>query len=118
MLLDLVRLEEPPYSDECWASGKACAYRDATILIGINTEIKDRAPDVVDMLGEWGFNINVYKEVAAWQNDNQDAGINDAALWWLNGNTDVWSNWVTNDAADAIQEALEANETPDGWPTG
>ena len=118
LLLDLVRLEEPPYSDECWASGKACAYQDATILIGINTEINDRAPDVVDMLGEWGFNIDRFKEVAAWQNDNPDAAINDAALWWLNGNTDVWSNWVTNDAADAIQEALDANETPDGWPTG
>ena len=118
LLLDLVRLEEPAYSDECWASGKACGYQDATILIGINTEINDRAPDVVDMLGEWGFNIDRFKEVAAWQSDNPDAGINDAALWWLNGNTNVWSSWVTDDAADSIMEALEANETPDGWPTG
>ena len=118
LLLDLVRLEEPPYSDECWASGKACAYQDATILIAVNTELTDRAPDVVDMLHEWGFDIDRFKEVAAWQNDNPDASNNDAALWWLNGNADVWSNWVTDDAADSIMEALEANETPDGWPTG
>ena len=118
LLLDLVRLEEPPYSDECWASGKACAYEDSTILIGINTEINDRAPDVVDMLGEWGFNIDRFKEVAAWQSDNPDADINDAALWWLKGNTDVWAEWVTDEAEAAIMEALEANQTPDGWPTG
>ena len=118
LLLDLVRLEEPPYTDECWASGKACAYEDATILIGINTELNDRASDVVDMFGEWGFNIDRFKEVASWQDQNPDATINDAALWWLNGNSSVWSNWVTNAAADAIQESLDANETPDGWPTG
>ena len=70
------------------------------------------------MLREWGFNIDRFKEVAKWQNDNPDATINDAALWWLNGNADVWSNWVTNEAADAINEALEANEIPDGWPAG
>ena len=70
------------------------------------------------MFGNWGFDIDLYKEVAAWQNENQDASNEDAALWWLNGNVDVWSNWVTNEASDAIKEALEANTIPDGWPTG
>ena len=117
-LSDLVRLEEPAFSDECWATTKACAYQDSTIIIGINTELNDRAPDVIAMFGNWGFDIDLYKEVAAWQNENQDASNEDAALWWLNGNVDVWSNWVTNEASDAIKEALEANTIPDGWPTG
>ena len=118
LLLDLVRLEEPPYSDECWATTKACAYQDATILIAVNTELSDRAPDVIDMFRNWSFNIDRFKEVTAWQNENPDASINDAALWWLNGNAGVWSTWVTDEAADAIGEALEANTVPDGWPTG
>ena len=33
--LDLVRLEEPAYSDECWFTTKACAYEDAQILIAV-----------------------------------------------------------------------------------
>ena len=106
LLLDIVRLEEPPFSDECWATTKACAYQDSTIIIGINTELNDRAADVISMFGNWGFHIDLYNEVAAWQNENQDASNEDAALWWLNGNVDVWSSWVTNDAADAIKEAL------------
>ena len=118
LLLDLVRLDEPAYSDECWATTKACAYEDATILIGINTELNDRASDVVEMFGNWGFNLNRYKEVATWQSNNPDATINDAAFWWLKGNADVWSSWVTGHAAAAITEALDANEIPDGWPTG
>ena len=116
LILDLVRLEEPPYSDECWFTTKACSYEDATILIAVHPDLPVRAPEIVQMLRAWDFNINVYKEVAAWQSDNPDATVNDAALWWLNGNSDLWTGWVTDDAASAVSDALEANEIPDGWP--
>ena len=118
LLLDLVRLEEPPYSDECWFTTKACAYEDATILIAVHPELPGRAGDIVDMLRKWDFNIDIYKEVAAWLSDNPDAETNHAALWWLKTNTDIWTGWVTSDAAAAIMSALDANEVPDGWPTG
>ena len=117
LLLDLVRLEEPEYSDECWFTTKACAYEDATILIAVHPDLTTRAPEVVAMLRKWDFNIDIFKEVASWQSDNADASTNDAALWWLKGNTDLWSGWVTAEAAEAITAALDTNETPDGWPT-
>ena len=116
LLLDLVRLEEPAYTDQCWFTTKACAYEDATILIAVHPEMLSRAPDVVAMLRHWDFNINVYKGVAAWMSDNEGATSADAALWWLNSNPDVWEGWVTGDAADAINAALAAGEIPDGWP--
>ena len=117
LLLDLVRLEEPAYSDECWFTTKACAYEDATILIAVVPDVLSRAPDVVSMLRNWSFDIDRYKTVAAWSDANPDAKVNDAALWWLNGNTEVWTGWVTADAAAAVQAALDGNQTPDGWPT-
>ena len=70
------------------------------------------------MLRKWDFNIDIYKEVAAWLSDNPDAETNDAALWWLKTNDDIWTGWVTGEAAEAIMSALETNEIPDGWPTG
>ena len=118
LLLDLVRLEEPPYSDECWFTTKACAYEDATILIAVHPELPGRAGDIVDMLRKWDFNIDIYKEVAAWLSDNPDAETNHAALWWLKTNADIWTGWVTSEAAAGIMSALDANEIPDGWPTG
>ena len=117
LILDLVRLEEPPYSDECWSANKACAYEDADILIAVHPDMVDGAPDVVEMLRAWDLNIEVYKEVARWLDENSDASSNDAALWWLNSRSEIWSAWVTEDAAAAIEEALAANEIPDGWPT-
>ena len=115
--LDLVQLEEPPYSDECWFTTKACAYEPATILIAVHPDLPGMAPGVVDMLRAWDMNIERYQAVGKWRRENSDVAINDTALWWLNANPDVWAGWVTPEAAEAIKAALAANETPDGWPT-
>ena len=114
--LDLVRLEEPAYSDQCWFTTKACAYEDATILIAVNPDLPGRAPDVIEMLRHWDFNINIYKAVVRWQGDNPDANVTATALWWLNNNADIWGDWVTDEAAEGIQAALSAGEEADGWP--
>ena len=116
LLLDLVRLEEPAYSDECWFTTKACAYEDATILIAVHPELPTRAPGVVDMLRAWDFDIDVYKAVAAWMSENEGASESDTALWWLNSSQDVWGAWVSSEAAANINAALAANTIPDGWP--
>ncbi len=55
LVLDLVRLDEPEYSDECWFTTKACAYEDATILIAVNPDLLADAPEVVTMLRGLGF---------------------------------------------------------------
>ena len=116
LLKDLVRLQEPAYSDECWFTTKACAYEDATILIAVEPNMFLRAPDVVAMLRNWTFDIDQYKTVAAWMSENNSENANDGALWWLKGNERVWSSWVTSDAAEAVKEALDANTIPAGWP--
>ena len=117
LVLDLVRLEEPPYTDECWFTTKACAYEDATILVAVNTDLLEAAPDVIAFLRNWSFDIPTYKAVAAWQLDNPNADSNDAALWWLSNNEAIWSQWITPEAAAAVSAALADGQTPDGWPT-
>ena len=114
--LDLVRLEEPAYSDECWSTTKACAYQDATILIAVNAGLSESAADFVDVLTEWDFSVEeVYKPIVRWQMENPDANTEDAAMWWLRGSNELWNEWVTEDAAASIQAALDAGETPEGW---
>jgi len=116
LVLDLVRLDEPVYSDQCWFTTKACAYEDATILIAVNPDLPGNAPDVVEMLRNWDFNISIYKDVVRWQGDNPDADAQTTALWWLNSFPDIWGAWVTDDARAGIQAALGAGERADGWP--
>lgn len=116
LLLDLVRLEEPAYSEQCWLTDKACGYQDATILIAVNPDLPGEAPDVVEFLRNWDYNIEVYKEAAKWAADNPDADNEDTALWWLNSKADIWESWVTPEAAVAVKAALAAGETANGWP--
>ena len=96
---------------------KACAYEDATILIAVAPDLPARAPEVVSMLQKWDFNIDIYKAVVRWGAENPDANTNATALWWLSSNQDIWSGWVTSDAAAKVNAALAAGEIPDGWPT-
>ena len=117
LLLDLVRLEEPPYSEECWATNRACAYEDTTTLIAVNAGLSDYATDFIAVLSDWDFSVDeIYKPVVRWQADNPDANTENTALWWLLENEELWGEWVTSDAAAAIREALSNGEIPDGWP--
>ena len=115
LLLDLVRLAEPEYSDRCWHTTKACAYEDATVLIGVNPELAGRAPEVMDMLREWHLETESYTKLTRWRIE-QDANYADAAIWWLNNNENAWAQWVTEPAAEGIRAALAAGERADGWP--
>ena len=74
------------------------------------------APDVIEMLREWDFNIEIYKAAVRWQDENPDADTAATALWWLITNQDIWSQWTTPEAATAVEAALAAGEEPDGWP--
>ncbi|MDE2702398.1 MAG: ABC transporter substrate-binding protein [Chloroflexi bacterium] len=115
--LELALLEEPPYSDECWFTTKACAYEPATILIAVHPDLFASAPDVVAVLRAWDMNIERYDKVGKWRRQNEGASINDTALWWLNTNVEVWSGWVTEEAAEKISAALAESEMAEGWPT-
>ena len=113
--LDMVQLEEPPYSDRCWATTKACAYDETTLLIAVRPELLMRAPEVASMLRKWDLNADDYTSMSIWRIDN-DASHADTAIWWLNNNPGIWRQWVTDEAATAIQEALDRGERAEGWP--
>ena len=114
LLLDLVALEEPAYSDECWETTKACGYEGNTVWVGANADLSTKASDVVGFLEQWDFSVGTHlKDVTRWQDDNPTASMEDSALYWLRNNVDTWSGWVTADAATMIREALA---TPPGPP--
>ncbi len=103
--LDLVRLEEPPYTKECWDSDKACAFAESLVLVAVHKSMLPRAPDVIAMLQNWEFTIDIYKSIFQWMDANDGAEASEAAIWFLNNNK-VWETWVTPEAAAAVNAAL------------
>ncbi len=104
--LDLYILEEPPYSDDCWATTKACAYPEAKVLIMVNKSLPERAPDVLDFLEKWSFKAADQVATEVWMqenNEDSDAG----ALWYLRNFRNTWASFVPADVAEKVDAALE-----------
>ena len=116
ILLDLVQLEEKPYSDECWFTHKACAFKETTILIAVHSNLPSRRPDVYDFLTKWNFTTADYKGVLQWMEDSS-ATVEQAALHWLREEEGSWTPWVTGEARTGVQGALAAGSEAKGWPS-
>ena len=115
ILLDLVRLEETPFSDECWFTNKACAFEDTTILVAVHSGLPSRSPEVYDFLTRWNFTTEDYRGVLQWMEDN-GATVEQAALNWLREESDSWMPWLTEQARAGVQAALAAGVDAKGWP--
>ena len=106
--LDLTRLEQPAYSDACWAKDKGCAYPLARVLIAVHPSLIQRAPDVVEMLRKWDYTAAAQVAAEGWMAENE-ATSEEAAINFLK-TQNVWQGWVTGDAAAKVTAAL-AQET-------
>ena len=115
LLLDLVQLEETPYSEECWYTTQACAFKDSTILTAVHSDVTGMRPEVIHLLTNWGFTTDEYQAVFQWMDAN-GATVEEAALNWLMENGDLWRGWVTAEAAVGVQTALDAGVPAAGWP--
>ena len=114
--LDLVLLEEEPYSDECWASGKMCHFADSLVLIAVHNSLLPRAPDVIGFLQNWDFDVPAYNRVFVWSSEN-DATPEETAIYWLENNREKWMSWVSEEAAGKVAAALDGGiMTAEGWP--
>ncbi|MYB21768.1 MAG: ABC transporter substrate-binding protein [Chloroflexi bacterium] len=103
--LDLYRLEEPEWSEECWNGDQGCAYPSSEVRIAVNVSLIDRAPDVIEFLRNWDYTAAEQIDVEIWMGDNDetpDAG----AIWYLQNFQDVWSQRVDEGVVDRVLAAL------------
>ncbi len=114
--LDLTLLEEPEYSDECWEEVQAaveeertpetaCAWPITEAVIASTSDFADEAPDVVAFLEQFSTNETHISESLAYMADN-DVDADEAALWFLEEYEDLWTEWVPDDVADRVRDAL------------
>lgn len=102
---DLYVLEEPAYSEECWAAGKSCAYPTAEIKIVVHKSLPERAPEIYDFLAAWDFSAESYLDTAGWMDANNETP-DAAALWFLRNKRDVWKAFMPQTIAEKVETAL------------
>ena len=72
---------------------------------GVNKKVADAEPDVVAFLGKFYMSsANVESALAHMDMTGDDA--EHIAMWWLDNNEDVWSQWVSAAQAAKVKDAI------------
>jgi glycine betaine/proline transport system substrate-binding protein len=114
--LDLTMLEEPEYTEECWDQivealdadtmpEEACAYPAVAVHIAAHSEFAEQAPDVVEFLENFDLTMEQVSEMLAYMFEN-DAEAEEAAHWFLREREDLWTDWVPEEVAERVRNAL------------
>lgn len=109
---DFYQLEEPPFDAVIWADlttnpnpTQATAYPVSDVIIGANADFATEAPGVIVFLEAYETTNAEVSASLAFMRDN-NATPEDAALWFLRENSDVWGAWVAPEVAARVTAAL------------
>ena len=73
------------------------------VLTVVTKDFGDREPEVKELMSKVSFDVDTLNEMLAWQDANS-ASAEEAAVYFIQNNSDVWSKWVN----DAAREKLAA----------
>ncbi|HEY53145.1 MAG TPA: ABC transporter substrate-binding protein [Caldilineae bacterium] len=94
---DLVQVELPPYSDECYAKiesgGVDCAYPSDDLFKIFWSGLKDYAPDAYTFLKNFNYTTQDQIEMIA-AVELEDKSPEEAARAWIEANEDTWKAWL------------------------
>jgi len=94
---DLVQVELPPYSDECYAQadsgGVDCAYPADELFKIISAQLEEQAPDVAEFLRNFNYSTqDQISMIAAVELEGKSP--EEAARAWVDENEDTWRAWL------------------------
>ena len=102
---DTTPIGEPAYDEEIWNTTRGCAYPSNKVNIAVNADFAGKNPDAVDFLSKYTTTSALANKVLAYMQDNE-ASTDEAAIWFLQENEDLWTQWVPADIASKVKAAL------------
>ena len=94
-------------------ASEACAYDSVPINKIAWSGLKDKAPDVHELLSKMSVGLDPLNETLAWMQENGFEDYEDydqSAVHYLQTYGDRWRSWMPEDKANKIQTALERLE--------
>ena len=106
---NMVAVDMGPYDTDIHACNQTtdCAspakssYPAAPVLTVVTSDFAEREPEVMDLVSNISFASADLSSLLAWQADNS-ASSEEAAVYFLTQNKDIWMSWVNEDAATKL----------------
>ncbi|HEY4579215.1 MAG TPA: ABC transporter substrate-binding protein [Savagea sp.] len=102
---DLILLEEEPYDKEKWEEDKSTEFPPNDVVVAVHKDLPEQAPDVVEFLSKYETSSELTEAGLQYMEDNE-VDNDEAAIWWMKEYEDVWTEWVSEDVAEKVKEAL------------
>lgn len=102
---DMTLLEDEPFDDALWDDGYRCEFPAVDVAVVINSGMNEKAPDIVSFLENYQTSSLLTSEALAYMQEN-DATTDETAQWFLKENEDLWTQWVPEDIANKVKDAL------------
>ncbi|KGP73098.1 ABC transporter substrate-binding protein [Pontibacillus yanchengensis] len=103
---DMTLLEEPEFNEEQWEKNRGTEFPPNDVVVAVNSNLPDQAPEVVDFLSNYETSSDLTGEALKYMKD-EDASADEAAIWWMKKHEDLWSEWVSEEAATKVKEAIK-----------
>jgi glycine betaine/proline transport system substrate-binding protein len=109
----MTMLEEPPYDEAVWndENNRGCAYPPAQVLVGINSKLEEKAPELIEFLDNYQTTLAQNNDFLAYMDDYEgDNSEEAAAIYFLKTYPEVWKSWLPEDIAAKVENALNEVE--------
>ena len=84
---------------------KVNAWPASDVFSVVTKEFAEKADIAMDYVGKRQWKNDTVNELLAWMQENQATG-EDGAWYFLENNEDLWTTWVSEEAAEKIKDAI------------
>ena len=111
---DMVMLDEPQHTEECWDHlmnnlddpEQACAYPASVVHIMANADFAEGVPPaVIEFLRSYETTSQQVSDLLSFMQEN-DSMPREAAMHFLETETDTWTSWLPDEVAERVMESL------------
>jgi len=81
-------------------------FPPAPVLTVATAALAEREPEVAELMGKVSFEIGLLSSLLAWQ-EKKSASAEEAAVYFLTTQSDVWSKWVSDDARAKLSKIIK-----------
>lgn len=104
-MLEMTLLEDEPFDEELWNDGYRTEFPTVPVTVAVNSSVPEKAREVVDFLKNYETSSALTNQALAYMQANE-VGPEEAAKWFMTEHEDVWTNWVSEEIASKVKEAL------------